>query len=51
MEKYDNLGGEFDPHQGLRYFTGWVVLAQVCGLGAVILVAVWMGHFRVSCNT
>ncbi len=46
MDKYDNLGGP-DPREGLRYFTGWVVLAQVCGLGAVILIAVWMGHYQV----
>ena len=46
MDKYDNLGGA-DPREGLRYFTGWVVLAQVCGLGAVILIAVWMGHYQV----
>ena len=30
----------------LRYFTWLVVVAQVFGALAVVLVAVWMGHFQ-----
>ncbi len=43
MDKYENMGVE---QQSLRFFTGWVLLAQVFGLVAVILTAVWMGHYR-----
>ena len=32
--------------KSLRFFTLWVMLAQGLGLIAVILVAVWMGHFQ-----
>jgi cytochrome b-561 len=30
----------------LRYFTWMVVGAQVVGMLAVVLVAVWMGHYQ-----
>ena len=45
MDKYENMGGA-DPPQNLRLFTWWVLLAQILGLVSVILVAVWMGHYR-----
>ena len=45
MDKYENMGG-VPEQQSLRFFTWWVLLAQVFGLTAVILTAVWMGHFR-----
>lgn len=44
MEKYESMGeGSSSP---LRFFTGLVLLTQVLGLGVVVLVAVWMGHYR-----
>ena len=42
--KYDNM--EPSGSRPLRWFAPLVVLAQLLGLAAVILVAVWMGHFR-----
>ncbi|XP_064613666.1 transmembrane ascorbate-dependent reductase CYB561-like [Liolophura sinensis] len=43
MESYGLHG---DQQRNLRWFTWLVLLAQLLGLTAVILVAVWMGHFR-----
>lgn len=37
--------GEANPAD-LRYFTWLVLLAQLFGVMAVVLVAVWMGHFQ-----
>ena len=34
------------PQPNLCYFSGLVLLVQGLGLTAVILVAVWMGHFQ-----
>ena len=45
MDKYDRMGGPSDQGS-MRMFTGWVLLAQVLGLTAVILVGVWMGNFQ-----
>ncbi|XP_064647586.1 transmembrane ascorbate-dependent reductase CYB561-like isoform X2 [Lineus longissimus] len=41
---YDSLGQQQTANT--KVFTWWVLLAQVSGLTAVVLVAVWMGHFR-----
>ena len=43
------MDGEKDMSESqanLRPFAGWVILSQLFGLASVILVAVWMGHFR-----
>lgn len=42
MDTHDNAYGSY---VNLKGFTGWVLLSQVFGLAAVILVAVWMGNF------
>ena len=39
---YDSI----DSQSSMRYFTWWVLVSQVLGLTSVVLVAVWMGHFR-----
>lgn len=44
MENFDKR--EAPTGGGLGAFTGLVLLVQGLGLTAVILVAVWMGHFR-----
>lgn len=43
MERFDK-----EPEQGGRmcWFTALVLAVQILGLSAVIIVAVWMGHFR-----
>jgi len=47
MEKYEQMGpGSSGGAGSLRLFTGLVLVAQVLGLGVVILVAVWLGHYR-----
>ena len=44
MDKYDSISDANQP--GMKVFTGWVLVAQILGLSAVILVGVWMGNFR-----
>lgn len=43
------LGGSssntMDSEVNTRAFTGWVIVSQLLGLTAVILVAVWTGHY------
>ena len=47
MEKYESIEGIDRQAKGtLRFFTGWVLIAQIFGLISVVMVAVWMGHFR-----
>ena len=46
MDKYEQMGGPAPDQSSTRMFTGWVLLSQVLGLTAVILVGVWMGNFR-----
>lgn len=46
MEKYDSIPSLGEQQSSMKVFTFLVVLAQVFGLTAVVLVAVWMGHFR-----
>ena len=45
MDKYESMGSPTDQ-SSMRMFTGWVLLSQVLGLTAVILVGVWMGNFQ-----
>lgn len=48
MEKYDSIPSLAEQQTGMRVFTFLVVLAQIFGLAAVVLVAVWMDHFRLG---
>ena len=44
MERFDK-----EPEQcgrNMCWFTSLVLMVQILGLSAVIIVAVWMGHFR-----
>ena len=43
MDKYESIDNKAT---GTSFFTAWVILAQVFGLAAVIIVAVWMGQYN-----
>ncbi len=46
LEKYEQIPSLGEQQSSMRYFTGWVLVSQLFGLCSVILVAVWMGHYR-----
>ena len=46
MDKYESMNSLDQQQSSMRFFTGWVLLAQILGLSSVILVGVWMGNFR-----